>query len=125
MENRNIVSRKDFKLKNFFFQWEWMLVLILILINIVNSFLSPYYLNPGKLLDTTMTYLDKAFIVLPMAFIMILGGIDISVASTVALSAVVMGVAYNAGIPMEISMLIFYLLARGLGRMRTGRVYPS
>lgn len=106
MEHRNIISRRDFKLKDFFFQWEWMLVLILIIINIVNSFLSPYYLNAGKLLDTTMTYLDKAFIVLPMVFIIILGDIDISVASTVALSAVVMGVSYNAGVPIVLAMLI-------------------
>ena len=106
MEHRNILSRRDFKLKDFFFQWEWMLVLIIIVINIVNSFLSPYYLNAGKLLDTTMTFLDKAFIVLPMVFIIILGDIDISVASTVALSAVVMGVTYNAGVPMPLAMLI-------------------
>lgn len=106
MENRNILSRRDFKLKNFFFQWEWMLVVLLIIINIINSFISPYYLNASKLLDTTMTYLDKAFIVLPMVLVIILGEIDISVASTVALSAVVMGVSYNMGVPMELSMLI-------------------
>jgi rhamnose transport system permease protein len=110
MEHRNIISRKEFNLKNFFFQWEWMLVLILIAINVVNSFLSPYYLDFSKLLDTTMTYLDKAFIVLPMIFIIILGAIDISVASTVALSAVVMGVAYNAGVPMVPAMLICLLV---------------
>lgn len=106
MEHRNIISKKQFSLKSFFFQWEWMLVLIFIIVNIINASLSPYYLNSRKLLDATMTFLDKAFIVLPMAFVIILGDIDISVASTLALSAVVMAVSYNAGVPMVLAMII-------------------
>lgn len=106
MERKNIVSKKEFTLKGFFFQWEWLLVIIFIAINIINSFLSPYYMDPKRLLDATMTFLDKAFIVLPMAFVIILGDIDISVASTVALSSVVMAVLYNSDVPMVIAMVI-------------------
>ncbi len=110
MLKRNIIAKKEFNIKSFFFQWEWMLVLIFIIVNIINSSLSPYYLDSNRLLDATMTFLDKAFIVLPMAFIIILGDIDISVASTVALSSVVMAVSYNAGIPMALAMLICLLV---------------
>lgn len=110
MEKKIIMSRKEFSLKDFFLQWEWMLVLLLIIINVMNSLLSPYYLNTSRLLDATMTFLDKAFIVLPMVFVIILGDIDISVASTVALSAVVMAVVYNLGVPMELAMLICLLV---------------
>lgn len=106
MEHRNIIGRREFNWKSFFLQWEWMLVLIFIIINIMNSNLSPYYLNSKSILDATMTFLDKSFIVLPMAFIIILGDIDISVASTVALSAVVMAVLYNLGVPMALAMVI-------------------
>lgn len=106
MEQRSIIGKREFKWKSFFLQWEWMLVLIFIIINIINSNLSPYYLNSKNLLDATMTFLDKSFIVLPMAFIIILGDIDISVASTVALSAVVMAVLYNLGVPMALAMVI-------------------
>lgn len=106
MEQRNIIAKKRFTLKSFFFQWEWMLVILILIINVVNASLSPYYLNPGKLLDATMTFLDKSFIVLPMVLIIILGDIDISVSSTVALSAVIMAVAYNAGLPMGAAMLL-------------------
>jgi rhamnose transport system permease protein len=52
-----------------------------------------------------MGFLDKAFIALPMAFVIIFGDIDISVGSTVALSSVVMAVLYNAGVPMYLAML--------------------
>ena len=47
--------------------------------------------------DTPMSFLDKAFLVLPMTMVIILGNIDISVGSTVALSAVVMAVTYQRG----------------------------
>lgn len=106
MKQKDIVAKREFNLKDFFFQWEWMLIIIFIIINIINSFLSPYYLNFKGLLDATMTFLDKAFIVLPMTFVIILGDIDISVGSTVALSAVIMAVLYNSGISMALAMII-------------------
>ncbi|MDR1745033.1 MAG: ABC transporter permease [Planctomycetota bacterium] len=101
-----IAAEKDFSWKAFFLQWEWILLLVFILIQVVNSHLSPYYLNFDNLVDTTMTFLDKAFIVLPMAFIIIMGEIDISVGSIVALSAVLMGMANQAGLPMPLAMVL-------------------
>lgn len=106
MEQRTIISHKPFTFNNFLFQWEWMLVLIFIITNIINTMLSPYYLNGAGLLGATATFLDKSFIVLPMAYILILGDIDISVASTVALSAVTMAVTYNMGLPMELALVL-------------------
>lgn len=106
MEQRRIIAKQDFTLKGFFFQWEWMLILIFIIVNIINANLSPYYLNFENLRDATMTFLDKAFIVLPMAFILILGEIDISVGSIVALTSVIMATLYNAGVPMELAIMI-------------------
>jgi rhamnose transport system permease protein len=82
-----------------------MLVLIFIAVHIVNSTLSPYYFSLDTFLGTPMTFLDKAFIVLPMTMVIILGNIDISVGSNVALSAVVMAVSYNAGLPMPLAIL--------------------
>lgn len=110
MEKRTLIGNKTFSWKSFFLQWEWMLVLLFILVNVINAFLSPYYLNGESLRDATMTFLDKAFIVLPMVFIMIMGDIDISVASTVALSAVVMADLYTRGVPMELAVVICLLV---------------
>ncbi|AFH65675.1 ABC transporter permease [Paenibacillus caseinilyticus] len=103
---RGLQGRREFSLKNFFLQWEWLLVVILIAINIINANLSPYYLNYESLRDATMSFLDKAFIVLPMVLVMILGDIDISVASTVALTSVIMADLYHLGLPMELSILV-------------------
>jgi len=71
-----------------------------------NTWISPYFLTWSTFLTTPVTFLDKSFIVFPMIFVIILGKIDISVASTVALSAVVMSVSYNAGVPMPLAMVI-------------------
>ncbi|MGN7479157.1 ABC transporter permease [Solibacillus silvestris] len=104
---RQLSNSKPFSLKSFFLQWEWLLIIILIAVFIVNSSLSPYFFNKNILLDAPMTFLDKAFIVFPMALIMILRDIDISVGSTVALSSVVMATLYNSyGVPMEIAIVV-------------------
>ncbi|PKM50408.1 MAG: branched-chain amino acid ABC transporter permease [Firmicutes bacterium HGW-Firmicutes-7] len=110
MAQRNILAKKQFSIKSFFFQWEWLLVIVFILINVMNANISDYYLNPTLLLDATMTFLDKALLVLPMVFILVLGDIDISVASTIALSSVVMAVLYNLGVPMPVAILFCLLV---------------
>lgn len=93
-------------LRKFFFQWEWLLVLIFVAVNAINGILSPYYLDLGNLIGATNSFLDMAFLVMPMAFVIILGQIDISVASTVALSAVIMATGFNAGLPMPLAMVL-------------------
>jgi rhamnose transport system permease protein len=108
---RTLANKQEFSLKKFFFQWEWMLVLVFALVMIINTSLSPYFLNAASLRDATMVFLDKSFIVFPMVMIMILRDIDISVGSTVALSSVVMATLYNSlGIPMEAAIVVCLLV---------------
>lgn len=97
---RTIAAEREFSFKRFIFQWEWMLVLMLVLVNIFNITNSPNYANMKGILNASRDFLDKAIVVFPMAFVLMLGEIDISVASIMALSATLMGVAYQAGIPM-------------------------
>ena len=66
---------------------------------VMNSFLSPYFLDFRGLLSASSVFMDKSIIVLSMTIILILGEIDISVASIVALSSVMMGVVYQLGLP--------------------------
>lgn len=106
VQQRVILDKREFKLKAFILQWEWMLLVLFIAINIMNINLSPYYMDFFNLRDATMAFLDKAFIVLPMVFVIILADIDISVASTVALSSVVMADLYSKGVPMEMAIVI-------------------
>ena len=115
MVERSIRVERLWSWRTFFLQWEWLLVVIFIVINIVNSTLSPYYFTLDTFVQTPMTFLDMAFLVLPMTMVIILGNIDISVGSTVALSAVVMAVAFHAGLPMGLAVIVCLLVASACG----------
>lgn len=105
-------SEKEFNLKKFFFQWEWGLVILFVLINIINSLMSPNYFVVSKLLTITRSFLDKSFIMFPMCMLLLMGEIDISVASIVALSSTMMAVSYQwFGLPMGVAMLICVAVA--------------
>ncbi len=110
VKKRIISAEKQFSLKKSFLQWEVFLLLIFIVINIMNAFISPYYMSVSGLFTATSSFLEKAFVALPMAYILVLGDIDISVGATVALSSVTMGVAYaNFGLPMGVCVIICLL----------------
>ena len=103
---RIISAERKFSFKRFMLQWEWMLVLMFIIVNVFNFSMSSNYANVKNLFGATRDFIDKAIVVFPMAFVLMLGEIDISVASTMALSATVMGVSYQAGVPMWTAVLI-------------------
>lgn len=105
-DNKYMAIKKKASLKSTFFRWEWMLVLLLILVNILNSQMSEYYWDINGIFDAFKVFLDKGFLVLAMAFVLLIGEIDISVASIIALSSCIMGIAYNNGVPMPVAMLV-------------------
>ena len=91
------------------------LVLFLLLVGelIVFNVLSPGYMSPGSLLDTSRTFVETGILALGMTFVIISGGIDLSVASLLALVSVVMGLSFDAGLPLPAAMLLG--LATGIG----------
>lgn len=97
-------------LGRFLRQWEWTLVLLLILVFVVFSFLSPHFLNVQNLFDSTLHFTEKGIIALIMTFIIISGNIDLSVASNMAMSAAVMGVAYRGGVSMWLAVPLCLLI---------------
>ncbi|TIR88115.1 MAG: ABC transporter permease, partial [Mesorhizobium sp.] len=85
--------RLDKPLSSAIFSWEALLVVIAILIFAVNSFASPYFLDPWSLSDLTFNFTEKGLIALAMALLIISGEIDLSVAAIVALASTMMGMA--------------------------------
>ncbi|MFP3043483.1 ABC transporter permease [Treponema primitia] len=119
MSERTISIEKPWNWKKFLFQWEWLLVVIFVVIHIINSFISPYYLNVDTFLSGPMIFLDKAFIVLPMMLVIILGNIDISVGSIVAFASVMMAVLFNAGLPMPLAMVAALIIGTVCGAINS------
>ena len=112
---RTIIAEKPRTLKSVFLRWEWLLVVIFIAINIMNTLISPYYMSSAGLLNATSSFLEKSFVALLMAYVLILGDIDISVGSIACLSAVLMAVGYNAGIPMGVCLVLGLLVGTVCG----------
>ncbi len=87
-------------------RWEIGLLVLLALVMFVNSRLSPYFLDSRNLIDSTFNFSEKAIIALPMAMLIIGRQIDLSVASTIALSSVFMGLASTAGAGIPVLVLV-------------------
>ncbi len=110
---RTLQASRPFDLKRFFLRWEWMLVGLLIAINIYNIINAPGYLGSGLLNFGLRDFMDKAIMVFPMMLVILLGEIDVSVSSTMALSCVIMGMTYaegTSGVPMWTAVLIGLLI---------------
>src|SRR5471030_2534030 len=71
--------------------WEGFLLAVTLLVFVAGALASPYFLNIWNLSDATFNFTEKAIIVLPMAMLIIAREIDLSVASTMALSSTIMG----------------------------------
>ena len=93
-----------------FQRWEWMLVLLIVLVIVVNSLLSPYFLNATNLFRSSSDFMEMGIMMLPMVFIIITGGIDLSVASTLGMTASMMGWLYMQGTNIWVAAAVALLL---------------
>jgi rhamnose transport system permease protein len=99
--------------------WEGLLLAILASVIIVNTFFAPNYifgdLGSQNQVNLWWIGIEKAIVVLAMAFVIINGEIDLSVASVMGLAAVVVAVAWEAGVPIEIGIVLALLAGLGIG----------
>ncbi|TPO05376.1 ABC transporter permease [Mesorhizobium sp. B1-1-5] len=112
---RRIPDRLDKPLSSAIFSWEALLIVIAIVIFAVNSFASPYFLDPWSLSDLTFNVTEKGLIALAMALLIISGEIDLSVAAIVALASTMMGMAVQAGAGTPVLVAIGVVVGLGCG----------
>src|SRR5690349_15738369 len=84
-------------LRRLAFRWEGLLVVLILIVTLVNSRLSPFFLDTTNLLRTTSDFMELGIMMLPMVFIIVTGNIDLSIASTLGLSASLMGWLFMNG----------------------------
>jgi rhamnose transport system permease protein len=97
-QNRVIPDRLTSRFSRALKSWEALLLVVAVGIFILNSFASPYFLDPWNLSDATFNFTEKAMIAFAMAMLIVAGEIDLSVASIVALASTAMGLAMTAGV---------------------------
>ena len=101
---RTINNVPESPIKKLILGWEGILVLLLVAVNIFCAFYSDVY-NVNNLLRQMPVYLAEVFLMLIMAYILIMGEIDISVGSTVCLAATMACIVCNTGAPFILVIL--------------------
>lgn len=81
--------------------WETLLLGLLILVMAVGGLSDKNFFDPYNLADSTFNFSEKALIALPMALLIMVREIDISVAGILAVSSVAIGWAHQHGMPAE------------------------
>ena len=85
---------------------EWVAVILLIFSIIASLQLSPFFADMAFILDSATPYVEYGLIAIILTLVIISGEIDLSIASMIALTAVIFGTVYNAGFGMPLSILI-------------------
>src|SRR5438309_9930564 len=93
--------------------WEGLLLAILAVIVVVTGAAVPGYLNPQNQINLLELSVEKAIVVLAMTFVIVSGEIDLSIASVMGLSAVLVAWLKEQGVPLEVG-IVAALLAGAL-----------
>ncbi|WP_164730595.1 ABC transporter permease [Pelagibacterium montanilacus] len=76
---------------------------------------SPYFLSVNNLVQTMRAGLELGIVSAGMTLVIIMGGIDVSVGGILAVSAIVIGKAYQAGLPVYIVSPLGLMAGTALG----------
>ncbi len=98
------------KVKSFLITWEALLVLLLLIGVVIGSVLSPYFLSSFNFNALTSNIMEIAIMALPMTLIIIAGEIDLSVASLLGLTSVVLGLLWQNGHSMWLAIGVALLV---------------
>ena len=96
------------RLPGWLWSWEGLLLAILAAVVAVNASV-PGYLTLQNQVNLFVLNSEKALVVLVMAFVIISGEIDLSIASVMGLAAVVVAVLWRAAVPMEVAVVVALL----------------
>jgi rhamnose transport system permease protein len=98
------------RLKSLLITWEALLVILLLASIAIGAVLSPYFMTGFNFYALTSNIMEIAIMALPMTLIIIAGEIDLSVASVLGLSSVVLGLLWERGNPMWLAIGVALLV---------------
>ena len=104
---RDLSVKQGFKLSKFLVSWEMVLIYILLLINVVLMVSrTNLYFSPGTIQAIIQSGMDVCPLVLGMILILMLGDIDVSVASTMIFASMATGLCCQAGMPAFVGVIV-------------------
>lgn len=102
-------------MKRFTFSWDRGVIAFLVLTGIVGTFVTPYFATSSNISFVIQDIAEIMIIALPMAFLIITGEIDLSVASALSLSSASIGYSYRQGLPFWLCVVIGLLVGLACG----------
>ncbi|MCA1045530.1 ABC transporter permease [Bacillus toyonensis] len=99
------------------YRWEGVLIVFLLIEFILFSFLNSDFFNVSNLLFSTNDFLFIAIAAIPMTFVIVTGGIDVSVGSIMGLTSILIGVLWMSGIPILFAVIIAIIISSLAGAL--------
>ena len=99
-------ARAPFKISSLLLRWELILLVMLAIVMVLNGRFSEYFWDAANLGDATPIFAEKGMMALAMALLILCREIDLSVASIIALSSLLMGFAAQAGAEWFVLLLV-------------------
>ena len=103
--------------------WESALLILLVLEILLFGAINPRILDINMLLFSTSDFICIGIVALPLTLVIISGGIDISLGSTIGLCAIALGVMMQAGWPMTIAVPLTLLLGLLCGLVNAALIH--
>jgi ribose transport system permease protein len=94
---------------------ESVLILVILIFGLCMKFASPVFLSWRNIEAILLALSVEATIAIGMVILLISGGLDLSVGSTLAFAGVVTGLCLNAGVPVVLSIMLGLMAAAAVG----------
>ena len=103
--------------------WESALLILLVLEILLFGAINPRMLDVNMLLFSTSDFICIGIVALPLTLVIVSGGIDISLGSTIGLCAIALGVMMQAGWPMAVAVPLTLLLGLLCGLVNAALIH--
>ncbi|WP_312387680.1 autoinducer 2 ABC transporter permease LsrD [Atlantibacter hermannii] len=104
-------------------KWELALLALLVLEILLFGALNPRMLDINMLLFSTSDFICIGIVALPLTLVIISGGIDISLGSTIGLCAIALGVLMQSGVPMSLAIVLTLALGLACGFLNAALIH--
>jgi len=106
-----VEGRKEDESMKYVYRWEGVLIVLLLVEFILFSLINSDFLNISNLLFSTNDFLFIAIAAIPMTFVIVTGGIDVSIGSIMGLTSILIGVLWMNGIPILFAVIIALIIS--------------
>jgi len=103
--------------------WELALLALLVLEILLFGALNPRMLDINMLLFSTSDFICIGIVALPLTLVIISGGIDISLGSTIGLCAIALGVLMQSGVPLSLAIVLTLALGLACGFLNAALIH--